>query len=634
MRSEFSLFLFYTVFTIFCNGFHSFSLDIRSKNRDNLFKQKVRYTYIFTNNMKMACKIINLSIPEDRIIPEEIHSFSPEENYQMIKIGSECLLEGRKVIANLSQREIYEKIKEESKDEIQKKEMDLMVEREMSKKMEDRISKMYQGQLEQMKKQLDLMKQQLSVYESENKDVIQKHVEKEREKYDLLLQEKDRQNNLNREVFDKAEKLLNKNKYKSSKSKGDDGEEQFTYLSDTFKDFNGYKIEDKSKQGHKGDFHLFFDEFNVLVDLKNYSDSVQKKEIEKIEMDLITNDNMNYAWLISLDSDICGWNRFQIMNKWIMTDTGMKCIIFVNNLLENKDPKNTLRLIWSICNEFNKLISVVDKDDEELKLYKERDFNINKKIKILQERNTEMRRNINTSFNILKNMDSDLIDLLSLVSNEIINNECEKYRKISDWFVKNIDYMDNNDEILTSTEVWSRFKKENKEFILKKNITIEIFKETLIKIVDNTKYIERTKKGAIDLIGFKFKENEQIIESVKNDVYISNVDFFSPKTKSKEIIEIDEEEIINNVIVKNNSKKLVKNNDNQFYFDKKIDNKILKEYEDINKNIMIISSNNNIRPWEVVSLLMKHKIIKKRDESRGYDVYKETDEYKEKLKIK
>ena len=175
--------------------------------------------------------------------------------------------------------------------------------------------------------------------------------------------------------------------------------------------------------------------------------------------------------------------------------------------------------------------------------------------------------------------------------------------------MKNIDYMDNNDEILTSTEVWSRFKKENKEFILKKNITIEIFKETLIKIVDNTKYIERTKKVAIDLIGFKFKENEQIIESVKNDVYISNVDFFSPKTKSKEIIEIDEEEIINNVIVKNNSKKLVKNNDNQFYFDKKIDNKILKEYEDINKNIMIISSNNNIRPWEVVSLLMKHKII-------------------------
>ena len=47
---------------------------------------------------------------------------------------------------------------------------------------------------------------------------------------------------------------------------------------------------------------------------------------------------------------------------------------------------------------------------------------------------------------------------------------------------------------------------------------------------------------------------------------------------------------------------------------------------------MTISSNNNIRPWEVVSLLMKYKIIKERKESRGYDIYTETEEYKSKIK--
>ena len=67
------------------------------------------------------------------------------------------------------------------------------------------------------------------------------------------------------------------------------------------------------------------------------------------------------------------------------------------------------------------------------------------------------------------------------------------------------------------------------------------------------------------------------------------------------------------------------------YFDDIIDNKILKEYQNKHNNIMMISSNNNVRPWEVVSVLMKYKIIKRRGDARGYDLYKETDEYKQKI---
>ena len=89
----------------------------------------------------MTCKIISFSIPDNKNIPEEILCFSPEENFQMIKIGSECLLEGRKVVAGLTQKEIYEKIKEESKEEIQKIELEVRIEKEMSKKLEERITK-------------------------------------------------------------------------------------------------------------------------------------------------------------------------------------------------------------------------------------------------------------------------------------------------------------------------------------------------------------------------------------------------------------------------------------------------------------------------------------------------------------
>ena len=47
---------------------------------------------------------------------------------------------------------------------------------------------------------------------------------------------------------------------------------------------------------------------------------------------------------------------------------------------------------------------------------------------------------------------------------------------------------------------------------------------------------------------------------------------------------------------------------------------------------MLLSSEYNVRPWEIVSLLIKYKIIKKRDEAIGYDKYKETDEYKQQIK--
>ena len=46
---------------------------------------------------------------------------------------------------------------------------------------------------------------------------------------------------------------------------------------------------------------------------------------------------------------------------------------------------------------------------------------------------------------------------------------------------------------------------------------------------------------------------------------------------------------------------------------------------------MTISIMNNILPWQIVSLLMRYKIINKRDDSRGYNIYKETEEYKSKL---
>jgi hypothetical protein len=556
----------------------------------------------------MSLKIIQITIPQESIL--HIEDFSPEENFQMLKIGSQCLLEGRKVVAGLTQKEIHQKIKNESKDEIQKLEMNIIVEKELRTKMEERISAMYDTQVSQMKKQIELLSTQIKTYELESKDLVKKEVDKAKEKFDLLMQEKDRQhllliqeknieNQLNRAVFDKASLLTNKNISKSSAALGEDGENIFEYLSDTFKDFTGYKIENKAKQGHKGDFHLFFEEFNVLVDSKNYTSVVQKKEVYKIESDLTINDNMQFAWLVSLNTHISDQNRFPITRKWITTDKGLKCILFINNLLEYKDPANILRQAWFMTQEFYNLTKKISKEDCELEDYREKEIKQKKQIENLQERTNEMRRNINTSYNILKHMDNDLIEMLTEITDKIVNDKFDINVKIKNWWEDNIEFVD-DESILSSSEIWSKFKKENKDYITENKLTIEIFKEKITSLVSSENYIEKNKKGAIEFVGYKFKEK------VENIVIEKELPSKIKKIKTEVL--------------------------KKYYFNDALDNTILNEYENEKNNIMTISSKNNIRPWEVVSLLMKYKIIKERKESRGYDIYTETEEYKSKIK--
>jgi hypothetical protein len=470
----------------------------------------------------MSLKTITITIPEERNMPDIISTFSPEENYIMLKIGSECLNEGRKSVLNLSNDDLLKKIESAFKKDIEKANTEFEIEKNTSLKMQERITKIYELQIEQLNKKLENTLSQIEIYKQDNNNSLNEEINKVKEKYELLLEEKDRQNQLNREVFDKAEKLLNKNVNKSSISIGDDGEQIFENFADTFKDFEGYKIENKAKQGHKGDFHLFFKDFNILVDSKNYSGSVQKKEITKIESDLMTNDNMHYAWLVSLNSNICEYNRFPIMTKWITTDVGVKCILFINNLLEHKDPKNILRQAWLICEDFNKLTKHVNKEDVELEEYREKSLLYKKQIEKLQERVSEIRRSINTSYNVLKQMDNDILEMLSTISHNMISEKFTLTNEIKEWWNYNIEYV-NDESILSSTEIWNKFKKDNKEIVLGNKITVETYKDIITSIVGSSTYIEKSKRSVIEFVGYKWKQIEiKPVEQIDN-LEIENV---------------------------------------------------------------------------------------------------------------
>ena len=560
----------------------------------------------------MTTKQINITVPFNWCIPEILNTLNAEENACILTIGSEMIKEARNLVAGLTQKDIYQKIKNESKIEIQQLEVDLLVQKKLNSEIDSSMRNFYEKQVEQMKKQIIDLNRQLTDHVNNSKYIIQEEVDKEKDKFKNLLEDKNKQV---LRITENYEKYLQQTTTKSSKKLGDEGEDNFMLLSDTFKDFVGYKIEKKSHQGHKGDFHLFFENFNVLVDLKNYTGSVQKKELEKIENDLSINDTMDFGWLISYESNVSDWNRFPIMCKWIVTDIGLKCIIIVNKLNLSKSPIDMLRIVWNLTNEIHTILNKTKElDNSELIKMKERDYNVLQKIKMAQKRLSEMKRNVVSMSQITKDIENDIIDAISMFTNELSKNEFDKRFKIKEWWNDNIDFdeKDTNSKI-TSTDIWSRFKKENKIYIDKNKILIDDFKKYIKDFVDTNNYIEKSKKGTIEFIGFKFKD---LLVSELNSESTINVEIDIPKVETIK------------------KKKRILKKSGKVMIDEDTDNAIINSYMDVNNNILDIAETSKVLVWQVVSVLIKNGLISTRSDARGYDLYKETEYYKSKIETK
>ena len=173
-----------------------------------------------------------------------------------------------------------------------------------------------------------------------------------------------------------------------------------------------------------------------------------------------------------------------------------------------------------MTNEIHTILSKTKEvDNSELIKIKERDYNVLQKVKTLQKRLSEMKRNITSMSQTSKDIENDIIDIISMFTNEMSKNEFDKSSKIKEWWNENIEFDDNNESKLTSTDIWTRFKKENKLYVDENKLLIEDFKTHIKNFIDVNNYVEKSKKGSVDFIGFKFKDLlvSQEIENIKKE---------------------------------------------------------------------------------------------------------------------
>ena len=272
---------------------------------------------------------------------------------------------------------------------------------------------------------------------------------------------------------------------KSNNIKGITGE---NIIFDFFKvNFSNYTLEDTSQIPHSGDLKIFIPEIteNVLIEVKNYKNTIDQKQIDKLYYDL-NYTGINYAIFISLKSNIV--NKKNNI-EWELKDN--KVVIFISNF-----TNELLFLSIYILTNLNSLIKnhkqINNKHINEAELL----YMINN---ILIQKNTinQLKNNI---LSLHDNVSKDILNIYNLVikyENELFYN----INNLKGIINKNIDNYNkpiNNNDIIHQIQ----------EIIINKNLLNTI--ELIISHFLDTHYIE-----IIDNKKILIKKNENILYTIK-----------------------------------------------------------------------------------------------------------------------
>lgn len=449
--------------------------------------------------MSTTFKQITLNIPNTYLLPEQLFTFIPDENYLMLKIGCDAVLESKKIITMSSTKDIREKVENDFKLIIEELNKKIELEIESSNKIQEKTTKMYETQIELLNSKLEKTSSQLNSYNFDKNNQINDEINRLRDKYDTIYHEKEKQVD---KISNAYEKLLLTITSKSTSSKGTDGEKLFETYASTFIDFKGFKLIDKHTQGGEGDFHIQFDEFNVLVDAKNYKKKVPIEQREKIKNDLIKNEHINFGWLVSLNTSIDKYDRSPIMYEWINSS---QCLVYVNNLNSFEDPSKILRIIWFTCKELFKLIKDenITIDKEFIKI-QDKHFTVLDKIKCLRKNVREINTSINTTKNLMQSLDIQLRDILDSETTAIVESS---FTAFDDWWENNIIQTNDNSIKISTTDLWLKFKHDNKSIIKEFDLNPDKFKQYIKSKIPLSSIMLKNKNAnsAFDIIAITIK---------------------------------------------------------------------------------------------------------------------------------
>ena len=278
----------------------------------------------------------------------------------------------------------------------------------------------------------------------------------------------DKERERNEKTFEKLQETLKITNVKTGVELGIQGEQTFQILAEkAFRDFENFYLKDVSKETSKGDYHLIFKDFSVLVDTKNYiKTNVNNTSKKKFKYDIENNKHMNIAWLISLHGTINSYNKYPIMFEFVEN----QCIFYINNLLKYEEPIEMLRLIWSVSQNINFVLTRKESKIDDYQIYEKKVLEIVKELdKINREENTlisEISKNLDKIKNNKKTTKDFLNDLLNKNLNEEISEEYENIIQdnivevLKKWCENRLILVENKESIIKINDIYTELSKD------------------------------------------------------------------------------------------------------------------------------------------------------------------------------
>ena len=139
-----------------------------------------------------------------------------------------------------------------------------------------------------------------------------------------------------------------------SKRKGDHGEYIFQDIAQ--KAFGSvscgehFNLEAVGTEGHQGDLHMIWKNNKILIEVKNYTRSVDDKEVKKFLRDMEQGRDMSLGILVSLNTGIVGHSKTGSVDIEELRD-GRICI-YISNFLDQTDPVHFLQSLKPFMETF------------------------------------------------------------------------------------------------------------------------------------------------------------------------------------------------------------------------------------------------------------------------------------------
>lgn len=463
--------------------------------------QKSPIIYIYMSKLTQ----IVLQVGSEFKIPAEIARMTPEETEWMLSIGVQSLASAKRQWSELATRlEMATERAEMERVVFAEKEKVRFLREEQEMEVQKRVRQMrevYDGLLETYKNERDMMKQEKERGKDGVREEAMRLVRGELDAMRGILSEKEKQNEMSRETFERSmQKVDVLTQKRDVASIGKIGEGQFKGLAEiVFRDFAGFQMRDVHAVAGLGDFHLQFKEMTILVDSKLYSHKVPSTSRDKIKRDLMNNDHINFAWLVSMDTYVERYDKAPFMFEWV---SATKCICYVNCLQKQADPGEMLRSVWYCCKAILHMMTTEEVERGNLSVLKEKELRmrdiLSKLVKNNRERDTIL---VQMKANFVKS-DAMVCEMLNDETNDLVG---VYYRNVVEWWNRSIVVDEGGGvERIKSTALWTQFKRDMGDKL--GEMDCGSFKEILCSFLGEDRVAKgKGKNAGLDVVGVAWK---------------------------------------------------------------------------------------------------------------------------------